>query len=78
MIALARKTGAWIVPVSVAFEAATELKTWDAMAIPHPFCGCVVRFAAPFQVAQGVDEATAGAQLEGILNRFEEEEAFLG
>jgi lysophospholipid acyltransferase (LPLAT)-like uncharacterized protein len=66
VLALARKTGARIVPVCVAFDRFIELKTWDALVIPMPFTGCRVTFGAPMQASECTDEA-----LEGILNAME-------
>lgn len=66
VLALARKTGAWIVPVAVAFDRAWELRTWDALVIPQPFAGCVVRFGPPRQAAECTD-----AQLETELNALD-------
>mgnify|MGYP001558979723 CR=1 FL=1 len=63
VLALARKTGAWIVPVAVAFDRAWQLSTWDALVIPQPFAGCVVRFGPPRRAAECTD-----AQLEAELN----------
>ena len=66
VIALARKTGALVVPVTVGFDRAWELGTWDALVIPKPFAACTVRFGAPRAAADGTD-----ASLEGELNQLE-------
>ena len=71
VVALARKTGAWIVPVTVAYGARIELKTWDALPIPLPFAEVVVRYGEPFQAAAGADETSLGHQLETTLNDLE-------
>jgi lysophospholipid acyltransferase (LPLAT)-like uncharacterized protein len=62
VLALARKTGAWIVPVCVA---------WDAMLVPKPFSRVFVRYGIPFQVQEGSDERALGKELELELNRME-------
>lgn len=66
VIALARKTGAWIVPVCVTFDRCVELKTWDAMVIPMPFAACTVTFGAPAAAEACTDEG-----LEARLNDME-------
>lgn len=66
VLALARKTGARIVPVCVAFDRCIELKTWDAMVIPIPFARCTVSFGAPL-----LSTETDDAGLELVLNRME-------
>jgi lysophospholipid acyltransferase (LPLAT)-like uncharacterized protein len=71
VIALARKTGAWIVPVCVAYSRAWQLGTWDTMLVPKPFSRVVVRYGAPFQVQAGADERALGAALESVLNELE-------
>lgn len=71
VIALARKTGAWIVPVCVAYSHAWKLKTWDAMLVPKPFARVVVRYGTPFQVPAGSDEGALGGELEARMNDLE-------
>lgn len=66
VIALARKTGAWIVPVGVSFDRAWELGTWDAMVIPQPFAACTVTFGTPVQGTECDDQ-----RLEEHLNALE-------
>lgn len=65
-LALARKTGALIVPVCVSFDRCLELRTWDAMVIPLPFARCTVRYAPPRAAA-----ATSDADLEAALEDLE-------
>jgi hypothetical protein len=71
VVALARRTGAWIVPVTVAYGARIELKTWDAMPIPLPFSRAIVRYGEPFQVEPKADEAEECFRLEAFMNRLE-------
>lgn len=65
VVALARKTGAAIVPVCVAYDRAWTLKTWDGLVIPKPFASCVVRYGAP-RLAADTDEAALEAELNGL------------
>lgn len=71
VLAVSRKTGAWIVPVCVAYESAWALRTWDALLVPRPFSRVVVRYGAPFAVAAGDSESAVLADLEGCLNGLE-------
>ncbi len=71
VLAVSRKTGAWIVPVCVAYETAWALRTWDALLIPRPFSRVVVRYGAPFRVAPADSEAAHLAELEDGLNGLE-------
>jgi len=65
-LALARKTGALIVPVCVSFDRFIELGTWDAMVVPLPFARCTVHYAPPRRAAESSD-----ADLEGALEALE-------
>ena len=71
VIALAKKTGAPIVPVCVAYDRAWTLRTWDAMPIPKPFATCIVRFGAPMEVPPKAIEGEWNAKVEGSLNELE-------
>lgn len=78
VLAVSRKTGAWVVPVCVAYERALKLRTWDEMLVPMPFSGVVVRYGEPFQVPSEEAEEGYRARLEEELDRMETwaEEAF--
>jgi lysophospholipid acyltransferase (LPLAT)-like uncharacterized protein len=71
VLAVSRKTGAWIVPVCVAYEAAWTLRTWDAMLVPKPFSRVRVRYGAPWQVPARGDEEASRQRLEQELNALE-------
>jgi lysophospholipid acyltransferase (LPLAT)-like uncharacterized protein len=71
VIALARKTGAWIVPVCVAYSSAWRLGTWDALLIPKPFSRVAVRYGTPFQVPDGTGDGSLEKGLEETLNDLE-------
>ncbi|MBS1766888.1 MAG: lysophospholipid acyltransferase family protein [Acidobacteria bacterium] len=71
VLALARKTGAWIVPVCVAADHAVTLKTWDRMVLPLPFSEVTVRYGAPTRHVAQDEEAVDGQALEAILNGME-------
>ncbi len=70
-LALARKTGAWIVPVTLAFDRSFRLRTWDRMVIPYPFAICTIRYGAPFRLPAKGDDAADGARLQAELDALE-------
>lgn len=72
VIALAKKTGAAIVPVCVAFDRVWHLKTWDRMPIPMLFATCIVRFGEPMDVPANAHEAEWNPKVEAVLNGMEE------
>ncbi|MDR0499500.1 MAG: lysophospholipid acyltransferase family protein [Holophagales bacterium] len=57
-IAVARKTRAWIVPVTIAYSNVWQLKTWDGMLIPKPFSKVAVIYAEPYQVPEKIEDET--------------------
>jgi lysophospholipid acyltransferase (LPLAT)-like uncharacterized protein len=72
VMAVSRKTGAWVVPLSAEYGNAWTLHTWDEMLLPKPFSRCTVRFGQPFQVLpEQKDDEALGARLEEILNLME-------
>jgi lysophospholipid acyltransferase (LPLAT)-like uncharacterized protein len=70
-IALARKTGAWIIPVTLAFDRCFELKTWDRMVIPLPFATCVIKYGTPYKVRPKADDIVEAARLQQQMDALE-------
>ena len=70
-VALARKTGAWVVPVSLAFDRCFELRTWDRMVIPVPFATCIVRFGTPYQIGPKADDTAENLRLQQKMDTLE-------
>jgi len=70
-IALARKTGAWIVPVSLAFDRSFELKTWDRMVIPFPFATCVIKYGSPYKVPPKAEDGAEALRLQREMDALE-------
>jgi len=70
-IALARKTGAWIVPVTLAFDRQFELKTWDRMVIPLPFATCTIQYGTPFKVPPKAEDGAEGLRLQREMDALE-------
>jgi hypothetical protein len=55
VIALARLSGAPIVPTAVGASREWRLRSWDEFRIPQPFARCVVRFGEPIHVSRAAD-----------------------
>jgi len=71
-IAVARKTRAWIVPVTVAYSNAWELKTWDKMLIPKPFSKVAVLYGEPYRAPEQMeDEAPYAQRLQELMMALE-------
>jgi hypothetical protein len=70
-VALARKTGAWIVPVTLAFDRQFELHTWDRMVIPMPFASCVIKYGEPYQVPPKADDHAEAERLQQQMDELE-------
>lgn len=71
VLAIAHKTGAWIVPVCVGYTRAWQLGSWDAMLVPMPFSKVVVRYGGPFRIANADQEQALREPLERTLNDLE-------
>ena len=69
--ALARKTGAWVVPVSLAFDRQFELGTWDRMVVPLPFATCTIKYGQPYRLAPKADDAAEGLRLQQVMDELE-------
>lgn len=52
VVALARMTGAPVVPMTLGASAEWRARSWDGFRIPKPFARCVVRFGDPVRVAR--------------------------
>jgi len=77
VLAVSRKTGAWLVPVSVAYSRAWKLRSWDEMLVPKPFSRVRVHYGDPFRVTTVQEEEALLQALEAKLNEMEvEAEAF--
>ena len=70
-LALARKTGAWIVPVSLAYDRSFQLKTWDRMVIPLPFATCTIRYGTPYRLGPKAEDAVEGPRLQARMDALE-------
>lgn len=71
VLAVSRKTGAWLVPVCVAYSRAWQLHTWDGMLVPMPFSRVRVQYGEPFRVTTQQEEESLLARLEDDLNALE-------
>jgi lysophospholipid acyltransferase (LPLAT)-like uncharacterized protein len=71
VIALARISGAPIVPLAVGASSEWRLRSWDEFRIPRPFARCVVRFGEPIRVGRAADRAgeeAARKEVEAALH----------
>lgn len=71
IVALARLTGAPVVPVALGASAEWRVRSWDEFRIPKPFSRCVVRFGEPVLLPRDIDgegEETARKEIEAALN----------
>jgi hypothetical protein len=70
ILALARLSGAPILPVAFSTTRGRALRSWDRMLLPLPFGRGVFVIGAPIAVPRDADEATLAAlrtELEGAL-----------
>jgi lysophospholipid acyltransferase (LPLAT)-like uncharacterized protein len=70
VIALARLTGAPIVPMALGASRHWRLGSWDEFRIPRPFARCVMRFGEPIRVprtAGRAGEEAARKEVEAAL-----------
>ena len=70
IVALARVSGAPIVPTALGASAEWRLRSWDEFRIPRPFARCVLRFGDPIRVPGDADRAAQEAvckELEAAL-----------
>jgi len=73
---MAKKSGAWIVPVGVSANKYKLAPTWDSYMVPRLFATCVMVFGDPMKVEKGLTEQeleTARQSLESEMNRLEAE-----
>jgi lysophospholipid acyltransferase (LPLAT)-like uncharacterized protein len=76
VIALARLSGAPIVPVAYSARPARRLGSWDKTLVPLPFGRALFVYGDPFRVARDADPAACEAarvELERILDRLTDE-----
>lgn len=80
VIALARLSGAPIIPTAVGASRYWRLRSWDEFRIPKPFARCVTRFGEPIHVAATADRAAqeaarkeVEAALRGLAWQVDEE-----
>jgi lysophospholipid acyltransferase (LPLAT)-like uncharacterized protein len=70
VVALARLTGALVVPAALGASSEWRARSWDEFRIPKPFSRCVVRLGEPIAVPRDVDvagEESARKEIETAL-----------
>ncbi len=73
VIALARLTGAPIIPLAFGAHPGWRLRSWDEFLIPKPFARAAVCFGPPLAVKRDADRARQEAlrkELEAVLTRL--------
>ena len=73
VIALAKKTGSPILPISYSAKKIKVFNSWDRFILPFPFTTCRIVYGNPVYVPQKADretEAKCRIQLEAELNRI--------
>lgn len=73
---VAKKAGAFIVPLSISYKPAVVFKSWDRYMFPHPFAKVSLVFGEPFRPSNDVAEdgvERERLQLEETLNRLTSE-----
>jgi lysophospholipid acyltransferase (LPLAT)-like uncharacterized protein len=61
IVALARLSGAPIVPMALGASPEWRLRSWDEFRIPRPFARCVLRFGEPIRVPERADRGVQEA-----------------
>ncbi len=73
ILQLARRTGAWILPVTGASAHPWFLKSWDRYLVPKPFSRCVVSYGEPFPIPEGGDDAATLARISASIDAITRE-----
>jgi hypothetical protein len=68
ILPLARKTGAWILPVGSSSTRPVFLRSWDRYLLPKPFSRCVVTYGKPFTIPAAGDDQTQLARIGEALD----------
>lgn len=69
VMAMARKSGAWLVPCGVSARPRFIAKSWDSYMVPLPFAKCILNFGKPLSVPEDASDE----EVEAIRLKFEEE-----
>jgi lysophospholipid acyltransferase (LPLAT)-like uncharacterized protein len=76
VMAMARKSGAALIPVGISARPRILVKSWDRHQVPLPFARGLIIFGAPLYVPADADEAAVEAirlQLEAEMHRLQDE-----
>jgi lysophospholipid acyltransferase (LPLAT)-like uncharacterized protein len=63
VLEVARKTGAWIMPLGAASSRPWFAKSWDRYLVPRPFSRCVAVFGEPFAIPPQMPDREALARI---------------
>ena len=65
-IFVAKKAGAWIVPITISSRPSITLRSWDKYMIPLPFSKTIVILGAPYQLNEDVSQSVINKECERL------------
>lgn len=68
VVALARLTGAWILPISFSSARPKFLKSWDRYLLPLPFSRNIVAYGEPFPIPRELSDEEATDRISAALD----------
>ncbi|MEX0879353.1 MAG: lysophospholipid acyltransferase family protein [Thermoanaerobaculia bacterium] len=68
ILQLARRTGAWVLPVTGSSTRPWFMKSWDRCLVPKPFSRCFVAYGEPFPVLHEGDDAPILARIGAAID----------
>ncbi len=72
IVTLARRSGAWVLPVSAGATRSRFLRSWDRYLVPMPFARSFVTYGEPFRLGAESDQA-ALAKIGSAIDEVTEE-----
>ncbi len=68
VVALARLTGAWVLPISFSSSRPRFLASWDRYLLPLPFSRNVVAYGDPFPIPRELSDEAAASRIASALD----------
>jgi lysophospholipid acyltransferase (LPLAT)-like uncharacterized protein len=68
VVQLARRAGAWIVPMSYSSGRPHFFRSWDRYLLPRPFSKNVVIYGEPFRIPESIGDAEACEKIAAALD----------
>ncbi|NQT25464.1 lysophospholipid acyltransferase family protein [candidate division KSB1 bacterium] len=63
---VAKKSGAWVIPMSISAKPALTMRSWDKYQIPLPFAKTLVIYGKPYQLDEDTSQATIDKECERL------------